>query len=83
MRVVLKTIILLASFNLNASSDDEKLLLESWGVKENNDGIIIYQSIHSLPPTYWVSTPLPQAYNIDYSILPVNFKLLIIYGQKP
>ena len=81
MKVTLKLLVLLISFSVMAATNEEKQLLKSWGVKESNEGMIIYQGIHSLPPTYWVSTPLPLAYNIDYSVLPVNFKPLVIYGQ--
>ncbi len=81
MKVIFNALLMLVAFNLNASTDDEKQLLESWGVKKNNEGMIIYQNLQSLPPAYWVSTPIPQVYNIDYSVLPVNFKPLIMYGQ--
>lgn len=81
MKTALKLWLFFISFNVMASTDEERKLLESWGVEENNEGLIIYQRAHRQSPTYWVSTPLPLANTIDYSVLPINLKPLIIYGQ--
>ncbi len=62
--------------------DQEKDILSSWGIKKNKNGDYIYQGYQPVLPAYWVSKPMPQNKNIDYSRLPRSFKPLVIYGQQ-
>lgn len=69
------------SFNVNASTLTEKQLLASWGVELKESGVVEYRNKQTNKLIHWTFKPLPNAAQIDYSIMPVSFKPLVIYNQ--
>jgi hypothetical protein len=81
-KFILLGFLVCAGFSNSDADMNEKGLLLSWGVIQQDNGIIKYKEKKSTQGSHWVyRQPLPFSAQIDYSSIPVNLKPLVIYNR--